>query len=63
MKQRADIVPYMYSADMSVNASISLAKIRKRIFMVNPNYKPLSKYQARLKSKRAARRLKHGIVR
>ncbi len=63
MKQRRDIVPHMHLADMTVNISLTLAKIRKRIRMINPNYKQGSRYQARLKHKRAARRTKPGMVR
>lgn len=63
MKPRRDISPYMFSSDMAVNASLTLAKIRKRIRMVNPSYKQSSRYQARLKHKRAARRTKPGMVR
>lgn len=63
MKPRRDISPYTFSSDMAVNVSLSLAKIHKRIRMINPAYKPPSRYQARLKHKRAARRAKHGVVR
>jgi hypothetical protein len=63
MRQKPDISPYMFSADMSVNVSLTLNKIRKRIRMINPAYKPTSRYQLRLKHKRAARRIKPGIVR
>lgn len=63
MRQKPDVSPYMFSKDMSVNATLSLNKIRKRIRMANPAYKPTSRYQARLQNKRAARRIKHGIVR
>ena len=54
MKPIRDIVPYMFSPDIAVNASISLGKIRKRIRRINPAYKPTSRYQAR-QHKRAAR--------
>lgn len=63
MKQRRDIVPYFFSPDMAVNASLSLGKIRKRIRMINLPYKPSSRYQWRLQHKRAARRMKRGTVR
>ncbi len=63
MKPIRDIVPYMDSTDIAVNASISLAEIRAHIRRIDPAYKPSSRYQARLKHKHAARRLKHGIVR
>jgi len=63
MKPRRDITPYMGSSDMSTNASITLMKLHKRIRSIDPTYKPLSRYQARLKSKRAARRAALHIVR
>lgn len=63
MKPRRDVAPYMASADMGINASLSLAKIRKRIRTVNPAYKPCSRYQARLKNKRAAHNIKHRFAR
>ena len=63
MKARLDIRPYSHSADWSVNLSITMRKIHKRILRIDPNYKPLSRFQARLKRKQAARRAKHGIVR
>ena len=31
MRQKRDVVPYMHSADMTVNVSLTLAKIRNRI--------------------------------
>lgn len=63
MKQRPFVAPYMSSADMSTNASISLAKLYKRIRAIDPTYEPPSRYQARLKSKRAALRPTLRIVR
>lgn len=63
MKPRRDITPYMGSSDMSVNASLSLGKIYKRIRSIDPAYKPSSRYQIRLKNRQAARKMKHGIVR
>ena len=63
MKQKSDVSPYIFSKDMSVNTTLSMNKIRKRIRMINPAYKPTSRYQARLKNKRSARLLKLGIVR
>lgn len=62
MKPRRDVSPYMASADMSVNVSLSLAKIRKRIRTINPAYKPCSRYQARLKNKRASRTKRFGVA-
>lgn len=63
MKPRRDITPYWLSSDMTVNASLSIMKIRKRIRVVNPAYKPSSRYQARLQNRRAARRMRSGVVR
>lgn len=63
MKPRRDVAPYMASADMSVNASISLRKIYKRIRLIDPTYKPSSLYQARLKNRLATRRMRPGVVR
>lgn len=63
MRSRRDIAPYMFSADLGVNASLSFGKIRKRIRMVNPAYRPSSFYRARLLHRRAARRAMPGIVR
>lgn len=63
MKQRRDITPYMFSESMSVNCSLSLAKLYKRIRLINPAHKPGSRYQARLKSKRAWRRIQRHTVR
>lgn len=57
MKERRDISPYMFSTDISVNASLTFAKIRNHIRHINPGYKPCSRYQIRLKSKRSARLL------
>lgn len=62
MKPRRDVYPY-FSPDKTVNVSLSLAKIFKRIRTVDPTYKPTSRYQARLKNKRAVRRLQPGLVR
>jgi hypothetical protein len=64
MKPRRDISTYWFSSDMAVNASLTLAKVYKRIRMIDPAYKPSSRYQSRLKHKRAMRRCtKPGIVR
>lgn len=63
MKPIRPIVAYTGSADISINASLSLLKVYKRIRTFNPEYKPTSRCQARLKSKQAARRLKLRIVR
>jgi hypothetical protein len=63
MKPRRDITPYMGSPDINTNASISLLKLFKRIRTIDPTYKPSSRYQARLKYKRAARRAALHIVR
>ena len=63
MRPRRDVAPYTASANIGVNASLSIAKLYKRIRMVNPSYKPVTCYQARVKNKRALRRSKPGIVR
>lgn len=62
MKPRRFISPYMGSSDISINASLTLLKVYKRIRMINPAYTPPSRYQARLKNKRAERRAKLHIV-
>jgi hypothetical protein len=53
----------MASSDNSINASLSLAKLYKRIRTINPAHKPGSLYQARLKSRQAACRMRSGVVR
>lgn len=63
MRQRPLVKPYMGSADIDINASISLAKLFKRIRTISPTFKPSSRYQMRLKHKRATRRAVLHIVR
>jgi hypothetical protein len=63
MKPRRDITPYMSSSDSGINASLTLSKLYKRIRLIDPGDKPSSRYQARLKHRLAARRMKRGIVR
>jgi|GEM_PF-5822195 len=63
MKQRPSVAPYMSSADISTNASISLAKLYKRIRAIDPAYEPSSRFQVRMKNKRAALRPTLRIVR
>jgi hypothetical protein len=63
MKQRRDVTPYMSSADDSINASLSLLKLYKRVRSISATYKPGSRYQMRLKHKRAARLATLHIVR
>lgn len=63
MKPRRDITPYMGSTDNGINATLTLLKVYKRLRTIDPAYKPASRYQARLKHKHAARRMKHGLVR
>jgi len=63
MRPRRDITPYMGSTDIGINASLSLAKLYKRIRMIDPTHKPGSRYQARLKNRLAARRMRPGVVR
>lgn len=58
MRTRPSITPYMSSADESINASISFAKLHGRLRRINPGYTPSSRYQMRLQSNRAARRIK-----
>ena len=63
MRPRRDITPYMGSTDNGINASLSLAKLYKRIRLIDPTHKPSSRYQARLKNRLAARRMRSGVVR
>lgn len=64
MKPRRDVTPHMSNSDNGINASLTLGKLYKRIRMfVDPAYKPSSRYQARLKNKLAARRMRPGVVR
>ena len=63
MRQKRDISPYMASTDDSVNESLTWAKLFKRLRMVNPSYKPSSRYQMRHKHRLAARRMRPGVVR
>jgi hypothetical protein len=63
MKAIRPISAYTGSADNSINASLTLLRVHKRIRTFDPAYKPTSRYQARLKHKRAARRMKPGVVR
>lgn len=63
MKPRRDIAPYIASTNMSVNASLSLGKLYKRIRTIDPACKPSSRYRTRLLNRQAARKLKRGIVR
>ncbi len=63
MKPKRDITPYMGSSDSGINASLTLGKLYKRIRLIDPTYKPSSRYQSRLKSRQAARRMRPGVVR
>ena len=63
MKPRRDFSPYMGSTDIDINASLTLAKLFKRIRTFDPSYKPSSRYQIRLKHKMAMRRMRPGVVR
>lgn len=63
MKQLRAIAPYTGSSDINVNASLSLAKLFKRMRTLDPNYKPSSRYRMRLKHKLAMRRMRPGVVR
>jgi len=63
MKPRRDLTPHMCSSDSGINASLTLAKVYKRIRAISPGYKSSSRYQARLKHRLATRRMKRGIIR
>jgi hypothetical protein len=63
MKPKRDITPYMGSADINMNASISLLKIYKRLRTIDPSYTPPSRCKARLQNKQATRRTALHIVR
>lgn len=63
MKPRRDITPYMSSSDINVNASLTLLKMFKRLRMIDPTYKPVSRYQSRLMHAQAARKTKLHITR
>jgi len=63
MRPLRDITPYMSSSDSGINASLTLLKLFKRLRTINPECRPATRYQARLKNKQAARRMKRGIVR
>jgi hypothetical protein len=63
MKPRRAITPHMSNPDESINRSITIMKIHKRLRSIRPSYKPCSLYQSRLMHKRAARRARPGIVR
>ncbi len=63
MKPRRAITPHITSCDMTINASLTLMKLRNRIRQINPSYKHASLYQSRLMHKRSVRRARHGVVR
>lgn len=63
MKPRRDITPYMGSTDSSINASLTLGKVFKRLRMIAPTHKPSSRYQGRLKNRLAASRMRPGVKR
>lgn len=63
MKQKRDIAPYMGSSDENVNASLTWGKMLKRLRLIDPSYKPTSRYRMRLQHKRAMRRMRPGVVR
>jgi len=56
MKPIRDLKPYMGSTDDSINASLSILKLFKRVRLFDPAYKPSSRYQARIKNRLAARK-------
>lgn len=63
MRDRADITPYHYSEDWSVNTAITMMKIYRRILNINPSFKRQSRFQQRIQRKRAARQLKRSPTR
>ena len=63
MRPKRDIVPYMFSANMSVNASLSIGKLYKRCRSLGLPIKRGSRYRARMLHKRAARCFRLGTVR
>lgn len=63
MKPRPSFKPYMSSADIGINASITLAKLFNQIRIIDPTYKPSSRFQMRLKHKRAVRRVRLPVIR
>lgn len=63
MRQKRDLSPYMGSSDDAINASLTWAKLFKRLRLINPSYKPSSRYQMRLKHRLAVRRMRPGVVR
>lgn len=63
MRPIRDITPHMSNPDSGINASLTLLKVFKRLRTISPTYKPSSRYQARLKNRRAARRANLHIIR
>ncbi|MCK9201722.1 MAG: hypothetical protein M0P59_01330 [Gallionella sp.] len=63
MRSIRPVSAYTGSTDISINASISWRKIQQRCRLLRPDYKPASRYQIRLKHKRAARRMQPDVVR
>lgn len=63
MKPRRPISPYMNSSDVSINARISLMRIRHRVRQIKPTYKHASLFQIRIMNKRAAHKNRPGMVR
>jgi hypothetical protein len=63
MRQKRAITPYMFSADASVNASLSLGKIFKQCRLFGLPVKRGSRYRARMLHRRAARRTYRRVVR
>ncbi|MDD2894112.1 MAG: hypothetical protein PHF20_09315 [Halothiobacillaceae bacterium] len=54
MKDRADIKPYHHSDDWHINFVITMRKLYKRLLDANTSYKPMSRFQKRSRSARAA---------
>lgn len=63
MRPIRPVAPYLGSESDSVNASLSLAKLRRRIRLYRPTYKHTSRYQAKIAMRRAAHRMHPGVVR
>lgn len=63
MRPIRPVSAYTGSTDIGINASISWRKLQRRCRLLQPGYTPSSYYQMRLKHKRAARRMRPGMVR
>ena len=63
MKLNPNVTPYMFSNDERLNASLSLAKIYKRITTHDRKYRIKSRFQARLMNRLALHRHRLGTTR